>query len=280
MQIKPKKLLAMLAMVGISAAATPVNAATFAAGDLLLGFHASGGTGASSTYVVNLGQADTIYRDATGNISSIIDIGSALTAIYGADWSTRSDLSWGIAGVRSNAATGAVVDGDPVKTSYVSAAQTMISPGTQQSTEWVVPGSTTRATIANNISDVQAAFAAAAGYGGTNGNLTAEIFTSVDNSWEDKNTGMDSFGLGDTIEGNFGAGASGTALDLYRILNTNTGANPTGIVGTGSYEGTFTISSDGVVSFSVGAVPEPSRAILAGAGLAGLMLRRRRRAIA
>lgn len=280
MLIKPKQLLTALVVAGITALAASANAATFVAGDLLLGFRATGGQGSTSTYVVNLGSSYGTYRDATSNIASVIDIGSALTTIYGANWNTRSDLFWGIAGVRSNAASGASVGGDPVKTNYVSAAQTTINPGVSgNSNPWVVSGSTARATIANNINDVQVSFAAAAGYGGANGNNTAEIATSVANTWEDKNTGTDSFALGSSIEGNFGSGAAGTALDLYRILNTNTGASPAGTVGTGSWEGTFTISNSGVVGFSVtaAAVPEPSRALLGGLGLFGVFFRRRRK---
>lgn len=282
MLIKSKHLLTALVVAGITALASSANAATYVAGDLLLGFRATGGQGATSTYVVNLGSSYGTYLNATTNNASVIDIGSALTTIYGSNWNTRSDLYWGIAGIRSSAASGASVGGDPVKTNYVSAAQTTVNPGVSgNSSPWVVSSSTTRQAIANNIASIVSTFTAAAGYGGTNGNSTAEIATNaVGQTWEDQNTGTDSFGLGGSIEGNFGSGVAGTALDLYRILNTNTGASPTGTVGTGSWEGTFTINNSGVVGFAVNAsvVPEPSRALLAGLGLSGIFFRRRRAA--
>lgn len=271
MQIKSKYLLTMLVVAGISAAALPANAATFVAGDLLLGFRATGGTGSTSNLVVNLGQADTIYRDSTSGVASIADLGAILTSTYGSDWATRSDLSWGVLGVRDPSGIGAaVVDGDPKRTSYVSAAQTTYAPGTQQSAAWNIPGSTTRGDIANAINDLQVAYAAASG------TSLAVIDASTPNSWTDQVVTDGNFKLPGSLEASSADGIDATGLDLYRILNTATGANPTGTAGVGSYEGTFTISSSGVVGFSVGAVPEPSRALLAACGLGGLLLRRRR----
>lgn len=271
MQIKSKYLLTMLVVAGISVAALPANAATFVAGDLLLGFRATGGTGSTSNLVVNLGQADTVYRDATSGIANVADLGAILTSTYGSDWATRSDLSWGIVGVRDASGIGAaVVDGDPKRTSYISAAQTTYSPGTQQSSAWNVPGSTGRGDIATAINDLQVAYAAASG------TSLAVLDGTAANSWTDQIVTDNNFKVGASIEASSANGIDATGLDLYRILNTTTGASPTGTVGVGSYEGTFTISSSGVVGFSVGAVPEPSRALLAGLGLGGLLLRRRR----
>lgn len=271
MQIKSKHLLTMLVVAGISVAALPANAATFVAGDLLLGFRATGGTGATSNLVVNLGQADTVYRDATSGISSIADLGAILTSTYGSDWATRSDLSWGVVGLRDPSGIGSTsVDGDPKRTSYVSAAQTTYAPGTQQSAAWNIPGSTTRADITTAINDFNLAYTAATG------TTYAVIDSSSVNSWTDQVVNDGNFKLPGSLEASSATGIDDTGLDLYRILNTTTGANPTGTVGVGSYEGTFTISSSGVVGFSVGAVPEPSRALLAACGLGGLLLRRRR----
>ena len=274
MLIKTKNLLTTLVVAGITAFASQASATTYVAGDLLLGFRASGGTGASSNLIVNLGQADTVYRDATSNILSVVDIGTLLTATYGAGWDTRNDLFWGVVGVRSPAASGAAVDGDPVRTSYATAAQTgTLVPGESgHSTPWSVATGTTRASIAVAIDSMATNynnFSAAV----TN---TAVMPNNVGNTWSTNNNGVNSFGLPGTVEGSFANGASGTALDLYRILNTTSGASPTGTVGVGSWEGTFTISDTGVVGFSVTAVPEPSRALLAGLGLAGIAFRRRR----
>lgn len=60
------------------------------------------------------------------------------------------------------------------------------------------------------------------------------------------------------------------------------GAAVTSPVGTGVYQGSFAFDSGtGNITFTpaVAAIPEPSRALLAGLGLGGLLLRRRRAAI-
>ena len=275
MLIKTKNLLTTLVVAGITAFASQASATTYVAGDLLLGFRASGGTGASSNLIVNLGQADTVYRDATSNILSVVDIGTLLTSTYGAGWDTRADLFWGVVGVRSSAPSGAAVDGDPVRTIYATAAQTGTPvPGESgNSTPWNVSGGTTRATIASNIVGFAGNFDAASA-AVTN---TAVMPNNVGSTWSTQNNGTNSFGFAGVVEDNFGGGAAGAALDLYRILNTNTGASPTNpTVGLGVWEGTFTISDTGVVGFSVTSVPEPSRALLAGLGLAGIAFRRRR----
>ncbi|MFO1483463.1 MAG: PEP-CTERM sorting domain-containing protein [Verrucomicrobiaceae bacterium] len=272
MQFKSKHLLTMLVVAGISAAALPARAATFAAGDLLLGFRATGGTGSSSNLIVNLGQADTVFRDATSNIASVVDIGSLLTATYGSNWADRSDLFWGVVGVRTASSLNSSVDGDPQRTNYVGAPQTTYNPGTQQSTAWNYPGSTSRGDIATAIVDLGIMYAAASG------TTSAVVDTTTPNSWTEQIVTDSNFKLFSPIEASSASGIDATGLDLYRILHTTTGASPTGTVGVGSWEGTFKISSSGVVGFDVAAaaVPEPSRAILAALGLGGLLLRRRR----
>lgn len=275
MLIKTKHLLTTLVVAGITAFATQASATTYVAGDLLLGFRASGGTGASSNLIVNLGQADTVYRDAVANMTNIVDIGTLLTSTYGAGWDTRADLFWGVVGVRTSASVGGAVDGDPIRTIYATAAQSTYDPGNSgNSTPWAVAGSTTRGTIAANIVGMAGNYDAFS----TDVTNTAVMPNNVGSTWSTQNNGTSSFGFASTVEGNFGAGADGTSLDLYRMLHTATGAVPTGPVGLGTWEGTFTISDTGVVGFAVTSVPEPSRALLAGLGFAGIAFRRRRAA--
>jgi hypothetical protein len=80
--------------------------------------------------------------------------------------------------------------------------------------------------------------------------------------------------------GNFGSGTNGTALDLFRVLGTLIGANPTGLLREGSYEGTFHITDAGVVSYTAAptasAVPEPSHLVFLSLGVIGVIYRRRR----
>ena len=270
MQIKNKHFLTMLVVAGISVAAFPANAATITAGDILLGFRATGGTGASSNLIVNLGQADTIYRDATSNISSIADLGTLLTSTYGSDWATRSDLSWGAVANANSASGDPAIDGDPGATDYFTKKQSTLNPGVQTSTASNINSSTSRVAIANNIQSLNTTFA------GASGTDSIVIASTGGTTWS-SSIAASNFGVGSSIEASSVNGIDATGLDLYRILDSNADASPSQTVGVPSWEGTFTISSAGVVGFSVNAVPEPSRAVLAAFGLGGLLLRRRRR---
>ncbi|MCX6848395.1 MAG: PEP-CTERM sorting domain-containing protein [Verrucomicrobia bacterium] len=270
MQIQSKHILTMLVVAGISVAAFPAKAATITAGDVLLGFRATSGTGSTSNLIVNLGQADTIFRNATSNISSVANIGSLLTSTFGAGWDTRSDLFWGAVANANSASGDPAIDGDPGATNYYTKAQTSLNPGIKTSTAANINSSTSRVAISNNIQGLNTTFAAATG---TN---SVVIPSSGGTTWSSSITASN-FGVGSAIEASNANGIDATGLDLYRILDSNTDASPSQTVGVPNWEGTFTISNTGVVGFSVNAVPEPSRAVLAALGLGGLLLRRRRR---
>ena len=111
--------------------------------------------------------------------------------------------------------------------------------------------------------------------------ITNQIRQQIEAGWTDRQSTF--FTLAGGTEVSNAQGIDNTGLDLYWITNTNTGALDNGAavtstVGEGIYQGSFQISSAGVVSFNVTAVPEPSRALLAGLGLAGIAFRRRRSA--
>jgi len=77
-----------------------------------------------------------------------------------------------------------------------------------------------------------------------------------------------------------GVGATGFALDLYRIENKNNIAGQVGLGETarlGTFEGTVAIGTDGQVSFMTSPVPEPSALTLSSLAAGALVLRRRRR---
>jgi MYXO-CTERM domain-containing protein len=274
MQIKTKNILTMLVVAGISIAAIPAKAASFVAGDVLLGFQASGGTGSTTNVIVDLGPATALRDDFTNgtSVASLASIGAVLTSTYGSNWATRSDLSWGAVANRIADGIGSsVVNGDPKGANYVTIAQSITNPGTQMSSAPTESGKTSGQAISGDIQSLNSTFSNASG---TQGGSIA-IDSSTGTTWSSQITD-NNFKLGTPIQATGGIASSG--LDLYRILSTVTGASPTGPAFTGTYQGTFTVNSAGTVGFTTTATaaPEPSRALLAALGLGGLLLRRRR----
>ncbi len=266
---------------GLSATAQVV---TYSQGDLLVGFRASGGTGASTTFVYNIGSS-VGFRDNPDQ-GSLANIGSQLSATYGADWYTRSDVSWGVIGVYSNGNPqfdAGVVGGDPASTIYASRSasdfesSTAWGTGTAFSRAQVVSAATQVVSFAHTGTPVAGTFAfqnAAADTGG----FGAFVDTSATNDWANYTAPAADFGLfTGGVEGTFGTGTDYAYLDLYRILSTTAGAVPTGTRGLGSYVTTFYINSTGQIFAGTSAIPEPSTyAALVGAAAIGLAGFRRR----
>lgn len=245
------------------AVAAPARAAvvSFSQGDLLMGFHVSGGVGVGQTYVVDIGSAAS-FRDASGSTTlSLGNIGADLTSIFGANWSTRSDLSWGIAGTSSNTAS---VNGDPARALYASQAQITVG---DQGFAWVVDSSTNRASTSTRMQGMNNAFKT---YQSTVNSAVAIVQGDSDNNgWRSYLTGGAAANTPGGIDFGAFSGIEGTpsqALNLYRV----TDGNP------GSLEGSFSIGSNGAVTFT--AVPEAASSLLVGAGALLLAARRRRNA--
>ncbi len=105
-----------LALAGSVEAAAwpPVN------GDLVLGVQATAGTGSTSNVFVNLGPAFQIRENAEQG--SVVNIAAELSAAFGANWFSRTDLWFGVAGNRSALSTPSEVNGDANRVVYVSRA--------------------------------------------------------------------------------------------------------------------------------------------------------------
>lgn len=229
--------------------------------------------------IINIGQAST-YRDATGNFSlSVGNLDAALSLQFGGAWDTRADLYVGVAGSPSN--TG-LVNGDPLRTIYASNAQTTF--GTE-SAAWSI-GSGARGTTSTLMQGIDNGFLAGADSANLDNGATQ---VSTESNWwgsymaggANATGGLSFSQFNPGIEASFAGGASTVALDLFRVLNSNTGATEPGTVGTGQYSGTFTFTDTGIINYSTvsaSAVPEPSRALLMAFGLASFVFRRRRRA--
>lgn len=273
---------------GLAFTSPAAKAATYANGNLLLGFRSSDTATFTSNLLVNLGAAST-YRDAIANSAGLVNLGgfgltglgsldTDLKAVFGNDWATNSttlsSLKWGlVAGYSASSGS------DIAQTLYASKPEDIY--GTA-GTGYNRASATSQGTPRSLITGMGTLLT-----GASSNNVNAVIVpNSTATSWSAYNpatpntyssglfnTGQ-SFSYFSNLQGNFSNGLSGSALDLFRILP--------GTSGTGTYEGSFTLDSSGVVSYlsaPPAAVPEPSRALLLAAGLGSLMLRRRRKSV-
>jgi hypothetical protein len=279
----------------VGALSASAQLVTFTPGDLVIGFQASSGTGSETNFFYNFGSTVAL-RDGTAPAGNSANIGSFLSATYGANWFSRTDLSWGAVGVRNNVspfppfgAAPAVVDGDPSATVYVS--RGALSPGsstpwTGYATNGLVAGATSmRGLLDQGSTAVTGSFAKQTALADSNG-FGAYVLASATQSWTTKMAGNAAdFGLfTSSIEGNFGTGGSAAYIDIYRMLARTNQADTVILdgnttIGTGSLITTLSIDSAGNLSASV--IPEPSAfAALAGIGALGVAALRRRRRVA
>ena len=254
----------------------------YTSGDLIMGFRTTGAsnpaglTNPSGTdYEINLGSATNLIG-AFGTIN-FANIGADLTAIFGPNWNTRADLFWSISGVVTP-----TVGGIPNNTLFATRPETELG---IQSVPWNRIGSFSVGAPALKMGSMAGeSFGYAAGTSATLNQL--ESVNTVGGLIQDagsgnsyasfqpggaNTTGATAFGVfSGGIEGNFGAGTSGTILDMYELIP---GSGP------GAFLGTFQINDTGTASFTA-VVPEPSSLAIvgAGAGLLGLLRRRQQRA--
>jgi len=257
MKSKKSNLLAFSAALAVSVLSANAALVTYSQGDLLMGFRATGGQGAGTSYVVNIGSAAG-FRDANPTSSMTVsiagNINADLTATYGDGWASREDILWGVVGTPSNTAT---VASDVAPTLYAS------KPGIT-ATGWQISGSSTRLAVSTTIVSLQTTFAASQA---TSNSSVATLMTDTDaNTWRQymATGGNASYTSGGRDFGAFANIEGGLAdkLSLSRTINASAG----------SIEGYFQINSGGSLSF----VPEPTSALLAGLGGLALIIRRRR----
>jgi len=290
-------LLACAVLASMAFSGTRANAATYNAGDLIMGFRVTGGIGASSNVLVNLGQSTT-FRNLNGtNSLNITNIFTDLSNTFGTgagngtEWYNRTDLSFGVIGVYTNisdASGGTVNNGDPGQTIYMSRSRTSAGTvGTAQSSTPSGFSNANMSTISGNVLVLnQTTYAGATA--SVNNSAVAIINAGGSQSYTFFTNPTSDFGaINPGIEQTFTASAWSTgslgpvsniegAVDLYRVLQTTNNANPTGTAKTGSYETTFVINQSGQIS-AVSAVPEPSTYALLGIGAIAVVFAVRRR---
>ena len=274
---------------------------TDGAGELFVGFHATGGQGSGVSVVVDLGAVSPYAAISPGGTLTFVvgatgtsNIGADLVARFGANWFERTDVLWAAASaVRTTAPSTST---DPTQTLYggvkVSSYNPSVAPTTTGYTRSTNSGQALIATnVAANMALGTGGFAdAGTPVGATGTNVAIEIAGSTQ-GWHNwmpgganvVSTPFSNFSVptAANFEQAFSIGAIGSgvegALDVYRMQRTGTTDPDNGLTsGAGTYQFTLTINSNGQIAGAVLPVPEPtSIGLLMSGGLFFLGRRRR-----
>jgi len=264
---KKRTSVALLA-AALSALPATSQAVTYDVGDLVIGFRATGGVGANDIFMYNVGSVQDM-RDGTFPLGTIgINLDSSLTSVFGAGWSSRSDVQWAAVGQGGPLAAynpfAPEENGDLSGTVYVSRAGTAAD---QSTTAFNNPGRNTLDAAGNDV------LTALGGAGsGSFVNVTNETSDSYGGfNTTDEQAPWNSFFAGGvafsafaaTVEDGLNAGTD--YLDIYRYAGETVD---------NSYVGTLALDDSGNVSL----VPEPGHygAIIGLLSLAFVFARRRR----
>ena len=259
---------------GVLSAATTTD--TFTAGEILLGFYATGGTGASKNLVANLGSFDN-FDNNNGTSVSILSASlvADLNATYGSNWNTRTDITWSVTGANFAQSVNGLTRNTIFVTSpraSVNDAPTSINSGSDS----------TLAGIRTNVNSINTAYDSATAT--ANSSVTVVIDGGNADSMQSRmvTSASAQFGTDNTNS------ASGTTIsDFYGLVPTSGGLAPTGaatdndglVFARGvNYLGYFTLSNNGLSYTASGtAIPEPSSfAVIGGLAALGYVASRRR----
>jgi hypothetical protein len=255
----------LLVLAGTALFSPPAKAAlTYNDGDIFLGFRYAGAS--KPSYLVDLGSDTQFTLALAGSIHTFggsSSIGADLVSLYGAGWATDPNLSWGVFGADGT---------DPLITLFASKARTNVNTPV---TPWAALGYNNRSSTQTAINGVENGFITGYTTTALTGNAGSQTITlGASSYYAAVNLSTDfvsSSNWGGTgIEGKSASGIGTTVLDLVQVGRTDSGlAVPSSVLGS------FTIDSQGAVSYA--AVPEPSTyALVATGGLFGLLKLRRR----
>jgi hypothetical protein len=233
---------------------------TYNPGDLFMGFRVTGGTGAGTSYVVNIGQASQFLSGdgssgaATAVTPSLSGVATDLAALFGANWATRADLYWSVSGTSS---VDAAVGTEPATTLIASKERPIPGQVLASTSRWQRAGVFTQGGPSNAMGALGSAFALKPGNSTPNAstannpkglvqtNTEINSYASFQPGGTVENSGpapgISYAYFNPTVEGSFGKGTAGSVLELHRMRPGS---------GAGEVLGTLTLSNTGTLTFS------------------------------
>ena len=234
-----KMVLLILASVALLTPAVRAGTVSAQLDDLILGFRASGGTGAGVNLEVDLGSISNFYNGASSSLNLSNLVIQDLIDTYGANWASRTDLFWGAAATDGNALPDP--NGKPVSTLWATSVPINSAP--------LEGNSGNQAGAATKIEGIYSGSVGSLG-GATstsNSSAAATIANTATGSWSFQEGTSKSFGFfSPKIDGV--VGSVGT-LNLYELQPAVFPFPP------GTLLGTLTLTQSGL-SFQV-AVQDP-----------------------
>jgi hypothetical protein len=248
----------LLALAGAALLTSPVRAGLVSAqqGDLILGFRATGGTGAGLNLEVNLGNVSNFYNGASSTLTLSGLVSQDLIDTYGGSWYTRTDLYWGAAGTIGNAVPDP--NGKPASTLWATGTTVPLvgSAGLQSPPATKIGGIYSGSIGSLNIATCT-----------TNSSTAASINNSLAGSWSIQEGTANSFGyFSPKIDGQV---SSVGTLHLYELQPSSDFPRPAA-----TEIGSLVLTQDGL---TFQAIPEPATWALVGLGLGMVMFRRFRK---
>ncbi len=202
--------MALLALASVALLTPSVWAQTVSVqieDDLIVGFRATGGTGAGVNLEVDLGSISNFYNGANSGVTLTNLAIQDLIDTYGANWGTRTDLFWGAAATDGNAESD--LPGKPLSTLWASGVPGNAVPQVGTAGQQQVAAATISAVYSESIGSLDGAPST------TNSSESAVIGNTESGSWSVQEGGGNSFGFfAPIIDGQV---SSVSILDLYEF---------------------------------------------------------------
>jgi len=232
------KQLTLLALVGLGMIQGSAQAAPNSeSGEVLVGFRATAGVGATTNYVIDLGQVANLKALTDVTVLPLSGVLADLNTAYGAGWHARTDIFWGAVSETGNTQFSGVGD-DPGRTLYATKPET--TNGTVAA-PWQRLSGPTQGSTASSILSVRSRFNISTAATNAATDTAVTMSTTDSSSWSSYQPGgSNSSGIGFALWSPQIDANPGTYLDLFRMEPGS---------GDGTLVGRMVLNSNATITF-------------------------------